>query len=70
MQNPIDFLVNYKIGLKLIFSISLKPFSMDRFMCSTEHSKLCFELLETFSAAQNNLPLQGAKNALRSRGFV
>lgn len=30
-------------------------------MCSREHSKLCFEHLETFSDAQNNLPLQGAE---------
>lgn len=29
-------------------------------MCSPEHSKLCFEHLETFSDAENNLPLQGA----------
>jgi len=33
-----------------------------RIFLSTERSKLCFELLEIFSAAQNNLPLQGAEN--------
>jgi len=31
-----------------------------RILCSPEQSKLCFELLEMYSAAQNNLPLQGA----------
>lgn len=29
-------------------------------MFSRENSKLCFELLEILSAAQNHLPLQGA----------
>lgn len=40
-----------------------------RIFLSTERSKLCFELLEILSAAQNNLPLQGAGNNLRSRCF-
>lgn len=30
-------------------------------MCSREHSKLCFEHLETFRDAQNNLLLQRAE---------
>jgi hypothetical protein len=45
----------------------MKPFSLlylirpaGRILCSPEQSKLCFELLEMYSAAQNNLPLQGA----------
>lgn len=40
------------------------------FLCSPEHGKLCFEHLEKNSAAQNNLPLQGAEKDLRSRLFV
>jgi hypothetical protein len=31
------------------------------FILSPERGKLCFEHLETFSDAQNNLPLQGAE---------
>lgn len=38
--------------------------------CSQEHGKLCFEHLETFSDAQNNLPCRELKNTLRSRGFT
>jgi len=36
--------------------------SQDGFLCSPEHSKVSFELLEIFSAAQKSLPLQGAGN--------
>lgn len=34
-----------------------------RIFLSKERSKLCFELLEMLSAAQNNLPLQGQKTS-------
>lgn len=36
-------------------------------MFSRENSKLCFELLEMLSAAQNNLPLRRGLKNLRSR---
>jgi hypothetical protein len=39
-------------------------------MVSQETSKLCFELLEILSAAQNHLPLQGAEKRLQSRRFI
>ena len=39
-------------------------------MFSRENSKLCFEQLKMNSAAQNNLPLQGAGKRLRSRRFI
>jgi hypothetical protein len=39
-------------------------------MFSKENSKLCFELLEILSAAQNHLPLQGAGKRLQSRRFI
>jgi hypothetical protein len=51
-----------------------KPFSLltlirlkERIFLSPERSKLCFELLEINSAAQNNLPCRGLENILRSR---
>lgn len=37
-------------------------------MCSPEHGKLCFEMLEMNSASQNNLPC-GAGKRLQSRRF-
>lgn len=39
-------------------------------MFSRENSKLCFELLEILSAAQNNLPLHRGLKNLRSRFFL
>jgi hypothetical protein len=39
---------------------------------ASANGKLCFELLTSFSAAQNHLPRSlaaGGKNALRSRRF-
>jgi hypothetical protein len=54
-----------------------KPFSLltlirlkERIFLSSERSKLCFELLEMNSAAQNNLPRQRLENILRSRCFI
>lgn len=54
-----------------------KPFSLltlirlkERIFLSPERSKLCFELLEMNSAAQNNLPRRGLENILQSRCFI
>jgi hypothetical protein len=43
-----------------VFSLLYLIRPAGRILCSPEQSKLCFELLEMYSAAQNNLPLQGA----------
>ena len=51
----------------------MKPFSVYFLylkMLPRSNSKLCFELLEILSAAQNNLPLRRGLKNLRSRFLV
>jgi hypothetical protein len=58
--------VNHEMGKEQISLLSLIC-PAGQILLSPERSKLCFEQLEINSAAQNNLPLQGAGKILRSR---
>lgn len=69
MQNQADRTVYNSNRQPAVFSRFFQ-FRGAGFLCSPEHGKLCFEHLEKNSAAQNNLPSQGAEKDLRSRLFV
>ena len=63
MQKNSDQSRSNAVGLKPLFPARFNPARQGGFLCSPEHGKLCFEQLQKISAAQNNLPLQGAEKA-------
>ena len=70
MQETFDISGRHGNGIEPFFPRYIQSVPQGGFLCSPEHGKLCFEALETEIVPQNNLPLQGAENTLRSRGFV
>lgn len=69
MENRIDIWMELGTAPGCALPVIWNP-SEWRIFCSPEQSKLCFELLKILSAAQNNLPLQGAGSNLRSRLLI
>jgi len=68
--NCIFFTGKYELWIKIKGREALFSNTSILRMLSRDNSKLCFELLEILSAAQNNLPLRRGLKNLQSRFFL